>query len=253
VKGLVPLAMLHIGRGRPREHHKGTSDRILLNFRSHMRAPHPSKGSPTGEVISGQKAPLGRILRNVRLRQRAPKGTVRGHVTFGHYWWRLMTSLSVKDPTRADIVQLPGAHSHAITSSQALFRWRHIRSRDFRRRHFRSGPVTWLPVDPPQMWPELSPHTTHVCRDSHEKSEGIWHKIFSSFMTCDQVCNKSKIAGLTIVAESTYRSRAPDLFSVFWEVCVVNVVFTPLLFCHDLYMLFAFIYVYWCPTRFPFQ
>ena len=106
------------------------------------------------------------------------------------------------------------------------------------------------------MWPELSPYTTHVCGDSHEKSEGIWHKIFSSFMTCDRICNKSNIAGLTIVAESTYRSRAPDSFSVFWEVCVVNVVFTPLLFYkrgHDLFMLFAFIYVYWCPTRFTFH
>jgi hypothetical protein len=50
---------------------------------------------------------------------------------------------------------------------------------------------------------------------------------------------KSNIAGLIIVAESTYRSRAPDSFWVFWEVCVVNVVFTPLLFYkrgHDLSM-----------------
>ena len=55
MKGLVPVAMLLIGRRRPREHHKGTSDRILRNFRLRMRAPHPSKGSPTGDVISGQR------------------------------------------------------------------------------------------------------------------------------------------------------------------------------------------------------
>ena len=57
MKGLVPLAMLLIGRGRPREHHKGTSDRIL----------------PIGDFISDQKAQLRRILCNVRLRMRAPK------------------------------------------------------------------------------------------------------------------------------------------------------------------------------------
>ena len=48
MKGLVPVAILLIGRRRPREHPKGTS---------------------------GEKAPLGRILRNLWLRMRTPKGT----------------------------------------------------------------------------------------------------------------------------------------------------------------------------------
>jgi hypothetical protein len=54
VKGLVPVAMISIGRGRPREH-----------------PPSISRGSPMGDdVTSGQKAPLGRILRRFRLRRR---------------------------------------------------------------------------------------------------------------------------------------------------------------------------------------
>jgi len=62
-------------RKRLRDHPKGTSDRILRNFRLHMRAPF--QGNPEGwrlmtDVISGQMAPLGRILRNFRLRIRAP-------------------------------------------------------------------------------------------------------------------------------------------------------------------------------------
>ena len=64
-------------RGRPREHPNGTSDRILRNFRLCMRAPHPSKEPWRGhvtfnDVISGEKAPLGRIIRNFRLRMRKP-------------------------------------------------------------------------------------------------------------------------------------------------------------------------------------
>jgi hypothetical protein len=38
VKGLVPVAMLLIGRGRPREHNKGTSDHVT------------SRGSTTGHI-----------------------------------------------------------------------------------------------------------------------------------------------------------------------------------------------------------
>jgi len=59
VKGLVPVAMLLIGRGRPRK--------------------HPS----FDDVTSGKKAPLGRILRNFRLRMRTPfqGNPLRGHVT----------------------------------------------------------------------------------------------------------------------------------------------------------------------------
>jgi hypothetical protein len=40
-----------------------------------MLAPIFSRGSPMGDFISGQKAPLGRILRNFRLCMRTLKGT----------------------------------------------------------------------------------------------------------------------------------------------------------------------------------
>jgi len=48
---------------------------ILRNFRLRMRAPHPSKGTLKGhvtfyDVTSGEKALLGRILINFRLRMR---------------------------------------------------------------------------------------------------------------------------------------------------------------------------------------
>ncbi len=87
-----------IGRGRARENPKGTSDpgealrvmfdRILRNFRLHMRAPF--QGTPSGDfddVISGVKAPLGRILRNFRIRMRTPfqDDPLRGHMNFGHF------------------------------------------------------------------------------------------------------------------------------------------------------------------------
>jgi hypothetical protein len=43
-----------------------------------MRAPIFSRGSPMGDVIPGQKAPLGRILYNFRLHMRRPKGIPKG-------------------------------------------------------------------------------------------------------------------------------------------------------------------------------
>jgi len=56
---------------------KALLGRILCNFRLRMRAPHPSKGTPKGhvtfdDVTSGEKALLRRILSNFRLRMRAP-------------------------------------------------------------------------------------------------------------------------------------------------------------------------------------
>jgi hypothetical protein len=37
-----------IERGRPRKHHKGTSEQILCNFRLRMREPHSFQGNPEG-------------------------------------------------------------------------------------------------------------------------------------------------------------------------------------------------------------
>ena len=77
MKGLVPVAMISIGRGRPTEH-----------------PPSTSRGSPMGDDVTSQKDPLGRILRRFRLRMpthfhrmdiaqlsfrmRTPKGTPKG-------------------------------------------------------------------------------------------------------------------------------------------------------------------------------
>jgi hypothetical protein len=51
MKGLVPVAMISIGRGRPTEH-----------------PPSTSRGSPMDDDVTSQKDPLGRILRRFRLR-----------------------------------------------------------------------------------------------------------------------------------------------------------------------------------------
>ena len=115
MKGLVPVAMLLIGRGCPREHpgplpitrlpgeslrvtfddvisdEKAPLGQILRNFWLRMRTPF--QGSPPGslrvtfdDVTSGQKAPLGRILCNFRLRMHTPFHILRGYVIFGHFW-----------------------------------------------------------------------------------------------------------------------------------------------------------------------
>ena len=55
-----------------------------------------------------------------------------------------LTAGLIKNTKKQKVVQnVPVAHAHAITScsGEGLFQ-----SRDWR--HFRSGPVTWLPVDP---------------------------------------------------------------------------------------------------------
>jgi hypothetical protein len=61
------------------------------------------------DVTSGEKAPLGRVLRNFRLRMRTThpsKGTPSGSC---EAWWR---HFRWNGPTRADIAQLPVAHAH---------------------------------------------------------------------------------------------------------------------------------------------
>ena len=118
MKGLVPVTMLLIGRRRPRKH------------------PPTSRGSPMGDdVISGQKFPLGRILRNFRLRMRIP---------LPHYGWRFTTSLPVKRPHSSTPF---GVTALSVMTSLPVTRL----------------PVTSLPIaPPPQMWLELYPYTTGV-------------------------------------------------------------------------------------------
>jgi hypothetical protein len=53
VKGLVPVAMISIGRGRPTEH-----------------PPSTSRGSPMSDDVTSQKDPLRWIFHRFRLRMR---------------------------------------------------------------------------------------------------------------------------------------------------------------------------------------
>jgi len=102
-------------------------------------------------------------------------------------------------------------------------------------------------------------------------------------MTCHRVCNKSNLTGVAYGEGNAYPSGAPVsalifvpfwvgfvlfmlsnyIFSCFLVPCCdvrydfhVNGVRIVFLFCREfmLYLLyFEFIYLYWCPTRFPFQ
>ena len=67
------------------------------DWRGRPKEPPTSRGNPMADdVTSGEKAPLGRILYNFRLRMRTPFHPLR--VTFGHYGWRFIMSLPVKKP-----------------------------------------------------------------------------------------------------------------------------------------------------------
>jgi hypothetical protein len=59
------------GKGADDQGYKTIDADVIENTqRALMRAPIFSRGSPMGGIISGQKAPIGRILRNVLLRMR---------------------------------------------------------------------------------------------------------------------------------------------------------------------------------------
>ena len=103
MKGLVPVD--NDRRGRPREHPQ-------------LPVPVPtSGGSPTfDDVTSGEKAPLGWILCNFRLRMRAPKEPPSGSCD--------LRSLPVAMVLVLHFVLLPVAHAQNIvpvTSGQGLF------------------------------------------------------------------------------------------------------------------------------------
>ena len=70
---------------------KAPLGKIVRSFWLRMRTPFHTLRVTIGQyevtihnVTSGQKAQLGRILRNFRLRMRTPKGIPKG-VTFGHF------------------------------------------------------------------------------------------------------------------------------------------------------------------------
>jgi hypothetical protein len=114
-----------------------------------MRAP---KGTPKGSrdmqslrvtfhnVTSGQKAPLGRTFHNFRMRMCTPKGTPRGHVTFGTSGSHVTCTTTIVRGEKRGKRRAWAEHTSGH-SSQGLFR-----PRDVWLRHFRSGPlpVTWL-------------------------------------------------------------------------------------------------------------
>jgi hypothetical protein len=83
-------------------------------------------------VTSGQKSPLGRALRNLRLRMRTPNGTPKGSLPVAMVLVLLYYILYLHN--------VPVAHVLAITSGsgQCLFR-----SRDFRS-GMRNGQILWI-------------------------------------------------------------------------------------------------------------
>jgi hypothetical protein len=115
--------------------------------------PDRASSSHVTDVTSGQKALLGRILRNFQLCMR------RTYFRTGLLPVTWLTSLPVtwlrhfrsNGPTRVDMAQLPVAHAQNIRPDRARD-WRHFRSRDFR----------LLLIAPPQMRLELSSYTTPI-------------------------------------------------------------------------------------------
>ena len=131
----------------------------------------PLRGYVTvDDVTSGEKAPLGQILRYFRLRMRAPhpsEGTSKGS---RDVWWR---HFRWKGPTRANIAQLPVVHARTPPFQENPFgvTWRLMTSHPVAmllpvmrngtskvwkkhgnrlHMHTWSLPVTWLPV--PDTW-----------------------------------------------------------------------------------------------------
>ena len=90
-----------------------------------MRASIFSRGRPTGDIISAQKAPVGRILRNFRLHMHTRKGTPK---------------------VSRDLRSLPVAllvMSNDTFCTTTLVRKKHAKKSGKRRTYFRSLPV-WV-------------------------------------------------------------------------------------------------------------
>ena len=87
MKGLVPVAMLLIGRGRPIEHPKG-----------HFRGKGPTRADIAHLPVAHAHTPS---------------------TPFGHYGMMFHNVTSgQKGPTRADIAQIPVAHAHTQGNPQ---------------------------------------------------------------------------------------------------------------------------------------
>jgi hypothetical protein len=82
--------MLNIGRGRPREHPKDTSEgsrdrrslQVLHNFRLRMHTP---KGTLKGSSDLRSHAGFPMVIGHERRREHSMDTSEGGHVTFGHY------------------------------------------------------------------------------------------------------------------------------------------------------------------------
>ena len=80
MKGLVPVAMLLVGRGRPRQHPKDTSDRNIMQL----------------QVAHAHTPPFQCLTRADIAQLRVAYAHTQGN--FGHYMWRFITWLLVKRP-----------------------------------------------------------------------------------------------------------------------------------------------------------
>jgi hypothetical protein len=109
---------------------------IIGHIRSRIRAFHPSRGSPTGDIWSDipqlpvnvwwryfrWKDPTGWILRNFRLHMRAHKGT-----PFGTSKWTPFVVTSGSHGTLVVVQNVPVAYAHTSDSGEGLFRSREFR------------------------------------------------------------------------------------------------------------------------------
>ena len=149
-------------RGRRREHpnqHCLLLLRVLRNFRLRIH----TQGNPEGGSSDRRSHPVAILL---LLRKKRGEKTghaqnllpVRATSGQGPFRPRDFVTSCQKDPTRADMAQLPVGHAQNILPDNHCrhFRscdWRHFPSRNFRLLHR---------IAPPQILPELYPYTTHI-------------------------------------------------------------------------------------------
>ena len=156
MKGLVPVD--NDRRGRPREHSQLPIPGEALWVMTSLPVKRPHQGgccATFGCACAHPREPLSgsRDLRSLPV---AMELVLLYYILYYYY------SSSTKCTCCA-------CAEHTSGSDQDLFRsrdWRHFRSRDFRGRHFRSGP---LPVAPPPQMPfELCWYTTYAISAYHD-------------------------------------------------------------------------------------
>jgi hypothetical protein len=153
-----------IGRGRRRNHPKGSRDlrslRVLRNFRLPMRTP---KGTPRGIKWPSVAMLLLYYYKEKsagKSRACAEHTSGQGHFRQGLFRSGDWCHFRSKGPTRADMGQLPVAHTQNILPDRVTSG--HVT--DVTSGHVTSGHAQWSdpPQDPPQIRLCPSPYTTII-------------------------------------------------------------------------------------------